>query len=190
MTTLTQTLPLALSPRSWRLRWHGDDAARAATIVARAQRRGTTICLGTPQTPYAADTSFPHLLDALESTRDITLSIVSADTALFEWADRLAALDRRHVITIGVPVTCDALHPASALYRATRLSELGLDVRLLLPSDAEERLDVEALFADAAQTGIRDLAVIDAARADRETLARLDHLRLRHGFPRPTIGRG
>jgi DNA repair photolyase len=181
-----------------------DPAGAAEAMARRVQRaalRRAPVVLGTAAAPYepagrGGDAS--PLRRLLPCADGLEVSVITASPRILGELELLAELDRRHSVTVKVltPVP-SPLDPGPRLRAANSLAAEGITTVLLLALAAERsgRIEEELhfLLEQAREAEVHDVEIETAAlrRADRAGLrSTFQRLRLEHGFPRSSAGRG
>ncbi|MEM9555649.1 MAG: hypothetical protein AAGC60_15430 [Acidobacteriota bacterium] len=169
--------------------WQGLRARFLAARVERTAEAGRPIVLGDASHPYEVLPGRRDLLERLGAFRGLTVRIVSrGGAAALDDLDRLAHLDREHVVAVDLHLPAAATLPTpSHLEVARQLSARGLTVHLVLPV-AAAACRLAPILREAHAAGIHDVAL--APSAPSAAHQRLDRLRFEAGFPHPLPTRG
>jgi len=185
------TLPLlfVLSPSL-----QADPAEAIERRVRRAAVRREPVVLGTAAAPYEPVRESP-LRTLMPLGDGLEIAVTTASPRILGELELLAELDRRHSVTvrllIPVPVPLD---PGPRLRAAHSLAAEGITTVLLLAPTATAREEEMRFFLEAAREAeVHDVEIETAPlrRAERTALQdTFRRLRLEHGFPRASAGRG
>ncbi|HEV7515168.1 MAG TPA: radical SAM protein [Thermoanaerobaculia bacterium] len=193
-----------------------DPARALERRLRQSVRRGQPLVLGTVANPYeplrpGATRALLAGLDALHpagAAEGWAVSITTRSPLLLRDLDLLAELDRRHAVTVHVtlptvdPALASRLEPGAPDPRARlrivrQLAGEGIDTRVVctpvMPGENDGEEVLRPLFAEVREAGAHDVTASAAhlrpAVRDR-FLATFRLLRLEHGFPQGTPGRG
>lgn len=189
----TYPLLLVLSPTLT-----ASPGAALERRLRKAALRRQPLVIGAPAEPYdpADDERFGaarSLLSDLLRQEGLEITVTTGTPRILRDLELLVELDKRHAVAVRVMVPAAA--PELQLQAVRALAAEGIATTVLCaPVDSDE--GEEALrrsFAAASEAGARDVEVDAPApgRAERERfLSLFRRLRLEHGFPRETAGRG
>jgi DNA repair photolyase len=167
--------------------------------LRKAARRGEPLVIGTPAAPYdPAGDQFDaarSLLHDLVRTEGLEINLTTRSPRILRDLELLADLDKRHAVSLRV--MAPAVAPELQLHAVRALAAEGIATTVFCTPEEPETRDGEEilrrLFAAAAEAGARDVEVDAPALpwGERERLlSTVRRLRLEHGFPRETAGRG
>ena len=178
------------------------EAAEAMSRkVQRAALRREPVVLGTAAAPYepaGRDGDSSPLRQLLRGADGLEITVTTASPRILGELELLAELDRRHSVTVRMitPVP-SPLDPGPRLRAANSLAAEGITTVLLLAPAAERpgRIEEELRFLleQAREAEVHDVEIETGAlrRAERAGLrSTFARLRLEHGFPRGSAGRG
>lgn len=168
--------------------------------VQRAALRREPVVLGTAAAPYEpvgrGGESSP-LRRLLSCGDGLEITVTTASPRILGELELLTELDRRHSVTVKmVAAIPSSLDPGPRLRAANSLAAEGITTVLLLsPSAGSGRIEEEIRFLleRAREAEVHDVEIATGAlrRAERATLrSAFQGLRLEHGFPRGSAGRG
>lgn len=192
------TLPLlfVLSPSL-----QPDPVEALERCIQRAVLRREPVVLGTAATPYepvgrGGDAN--PLRRLLSSADGMEITITTASPRVLGELELLAELDRRHSVTVKmVAAVPSPLDPGPRLRAANSLAAEGITTVLLLAPSAERsgrfEEEVRFLLERAREAEVHDVEIETGhlRRAERAGLrSAFERLRLEHGFPRISAGRG
>lgn len=191
----TYPLLLVLSPTLT-----ASPGAALERRLRKAALRRQPLVIGAPAEPYdpADDERFGaarSLLSDLLRQEGLEITVTTGTPRILRDLELLVELDKRHAVAVRVMVPAAA--PELQLQAVRALAAEGIATTVLCaPVDSDEGEGEEALrrsFAAASEAGARDVEVDAPApgRPERERfLSLFRRLRLEHGFPRETAGRG
>ena len=167
--------------------------------LRKAVRRGDPLVIGTPAAPYdpAGDpfAAARALLQDLVRTEGLEIAFTTRSPRILRDLELLVDLDKRHAVS--VRVLAPAADPEPELQAVRALAAEGIATTVLWTAEEPAARGGEdilrRLFAAAAEAGARDVEVDAPALpwGERERLlATVRRVRLEHGFPRETAGRG
>lgn len=164
--------------------------------LLRAALRGGPIVLGTFEDPYQpAAAGARARLASFAPFEGLDITLTTASPLLLRDLDLLVDLDRRHAVTVHVPM---AAPDPEQLEMIERLTAEGIAAGVVCTPAADglgERA-LRRLFTAAREAGAYDVLAGPAGRRRENRrehdrfLALFRRLRLEHGFPRPVPGRG
>ena len=186
------TLPLlfVLSPS-----FQADPAEVIERKVHRAAIRREAIILGTAAAPYEPAREASPLRTLMPLGDGLKVAITTASPHILGELELLAELDRRHSVTVRLLVPVPSpLDPGPRLRAAHSLAAEGITTVLLLAPVATARESEMRFFLEAAREAeVHDVEIetTPLRRAERPALQdTFRRLRLEHGFPRASAGRG
>ncbi len=158
--------------------------------ISRAIRKGEPVVLGSRTRPFETLEDRHGLLDMLPEDQGLVVRIRCRGREILDDLPRLVRLDSRHDLTVEWLID----RPRrlgwcrSSLEAAGRLAAEGIRVRLIWrAADPRDEPDLRAWIAEARRLRIWDVE----CETQRSSLSeRFDVLRLEHGFPLFSPGRG
>lgn len=179
------TLPflLALSPTL-------DPGAALERKLRKAARRGEPIVLGSAAEPYEPGQSLsPSFLEDLARMEGLEISITARSPRILRDLELLVELDKRHAVAVRVMIEPGAPDLGIRLQAVRSLALEGIATRILVVPGIGDEADLRELLEEAREAGAHDVEPGSLSPRDA-FLATFRRLRLEHGFPRPTAGRG